>query len=69
MQRELVDSSNIRSIGYDDESQTLEVEFLNGSIYQYFDVPKPIHTAIMGADSKGKYFSGNIKGTFRYSKV
>ncbi len=67
MQRESVDSSNIRAIGY--ESQTLEVEFLNGSVYQYFDVPEHIHTEMMGAGSKGKYFSSNIKGTFRYSKV
>jgi hypothetical protein len=39
MNREAVTSSNIASIGYDEDSQTLEIEFLNGGLYQYFDVP------------------------------
>ena len=38
MKREHVESSNIESIGYDVKTQTLEIEFLNGAIYQYFDV-------------------------------
>ncbi len=69
MKREHVTSSNIESIGYDPKSQTLELEFLNGSIYQYFDVPQNIYDEIMGADSHGKYLAANIKGHFRYSKV
>ncbi len=43
MERYSVASSNIASIGYDEPSQTLEVEFLNGSIYQYYNVPMNIH--------------------------
>ena len=39
MKRQHVESSNIESIGYDERSQTLEIEFLNGGVYQYFDVP------------------------------
>ena len=39
MDRIQVRSSNIRSIGYDQKTQTLEVEFLKGGVYQYFDVP------------------------------
>ena len=69
MKREHVESSNIESIGYDSGSQTLEIAFLNGSIYQYFDVPEHIHQKIMGADSKGKFLAYQIKGHYRYSKV
>ncbi|MDD5183659.1 MAG: KTSC domain-containing protein [Paludibacter sp.] len=69
MERKPVKSSNIAAIGYDDSSATLEIEFLNGSIYQYFDVPDHIYKEIMGADSQGKYLAANIKGNFRYSKV
>ncbi len=69
MERENVSSSNIESIGYDSGSETLEIGFLNGSIYQYFDVPQHIHDGIMGADSHGKYLAANIKGHYRYSKV
>ncbi len=69
MNRESVQSSNISSIGYDAGSLTLEIEFLNGSVYQYFDVPVQAHEGLMSADSHGKYLNANIKGTYRYSKV
>lgn len=69
MQRETVSSSNISAIGYDEDSETLEIEFLNGGTYQYFDVPIGVHEELMAADSHGKYLSVNIKGVYRYSKV
>lgn len=69
MKRQHVESSNIESIGYDSKSQTLEIEFLNGSIYQYFDVPQHIYDELMSADSHGKYLAASIKGHYRYSKV
>jgi hypothetical protein len=69
MKRTHVESSNIESIGYDSKSQTLEIEFLNGTIYQYFDVPEGVFGELMSADSHGKYLSANIKGVYRYSKV
>lgn len=69
MERQAVSSSNIASIGYDVESLTLEIEFLNSSIYQYFDVPEYHFTGIMQADSHGRYLAQNIKGVYRYSKL
>lgn len=69
MERERVSSSNIESIGYDSNSETLEIEFLNGSIYQYFDIPEHVFVELMEADSHGKYLASNIKGHYRFSKV
>ena len=69
MERKPVTSSNIASIGYDENSSTLEIEFLNNSIYQYFDVPQHIYQALMQADSHGQYLAQNIKGAYRYSKI
>lgn len=69
MNRQAVTSSNIASIGYDADSKTLEIEFLNGGVYQYFDVPQHIYDGIMSADSHGQYLAQNIKGAYRYSKV
>lgn len=69
MERTAVSSTNILSIGYDGESQTLEIEFNNGSIYQYFDVPLIIYEDLMHAASKGQFFAMNIKGIYRYSRV
>lgn len=67
-----VTSTSIASIGYDEDSQTLQVDFLNGSAYQYFDVPKGIADECMyypPEGSHGKYINSNIKGTYRYVKV
>lgn len=69
MNRQPVTSSNIASIGYDANSQTLEIEFLNGGVYQYFDVPQHVHEELMNASSHGQYLAQNIKGIYRYSKV
>ena len=55
MDRNQVASSNIRSIGYDMQTQTLEVEFLSGWLYQYYGVPEFIHQEIMQASSKGQF--------------
>ena len=35
----LVRSSALRSVGYDQEQRVLEIEFTNGAVYRYFDVP------------------------------
>lgn len=63
------DSSNIADFRYEDASQTLEVTFLNGNTYQYFDVPFNVWVAFDGADSKGKFLNAIIKGSYRYSRV
>lgn len=40
MKRIPVSSSNLASVGYDEISQALEIEFLHGGVYQYFGVSK-----------------------------
>lgn len=64
-----VTSSNVEAIGYDGDSQTLQVEFKNGSTYQYFDVPERIFDELRDAGSIGAYLSSNIKGVYRFSRV
>ncbi len=69
MERKPVDSSNISSIGYDENSNTLEIEFRSGAIYQYFDVPLNVFEGLRDAESKGQYFAQNVKGYYRFVKV
>lgn len=69
MNRTPVTSSNIASIGYDEENAILEVEFNNGAVYQYFDVNENVFRELMGASSVGGYLAAHIKGFYRYSKV
>lgn len=69
MQRISVSSSNIAAIGYDPDSNTLEIEFNDGSIYQYFGVSALVYQELMDAPSHGKYFAQNIKNDYEYQKV
>lgn len=66
---ETVESSNVAAIGYHGESETLQIEFNNGSVYQYFDVPQHTFDGLKDAASKGKYLNAHVKGYYRYSRV
>ena len=69
MDRQSVSSSNIRSIGYDAASSTLEVEFHGGGVYQYYGVPENVYSALMRASSKGRYLNDHIKDRYRCRQV
>ncbi len=69
MKRETASSSNIVSFGYDASSETLEIEFMTGAIYQYYNVPQPIYDALLAAPSAGKFFAYQIRNAFPYSRV
>ncbi|WP_128175875.1 KTSC domain-containing protein [[Pantoea] beijingensis] len=69
MKRTAVSSSNLASVGYDVDSLTLEVEFLNGSIYQYYDVPEGVFDEMLNAGSVGSYFSHNVRNSYATQKV
>ncbi len=69
MERYSVASSNIAAVGYDGNSQTLEIEFLSGSIYQYYGVPQNMHEQLMRASSKGRFLNTYIKNAYAYSRV
>ena len=70
MHRTVVRSSNVQSVGYHLETQTLEVEFRNGGVYHYHGVPFDRYKAFMTAPSKGSFLARVIKsGNYPYSRV
>jgi len=69
MERMPVQSSNLASVGYDPSTQILEIEFLQGGIYQYYGVPNWIYSGLMSAPSKGSYFAQHIRNAYTYTKV
>ncbi|MBI1886043.1 MAG: KTSC domain-containing protein [Chloroflexi bacterium] len=69
MIRQAVSSSNLRSIGYDPATALLEIEFQDGAVYQYFNVPEHIYRGLMGASSHGSYFHQFIRDKYRYLQV
>lgn len=74
MQRTPVSSSQIASVGYDERTRTLEVEFVTRkdtppSVYRYRDVPAAVHAEFLTAPSLGIYFGANIKTRYKTLKI
>lgn len=69
MRRQAVTSSNVAEVGYDEERRILEVLFVNGGVYQYFDVPPQIYVELVRAGSIGQFLNTNVKGYFRYARI
>lgn len=70
MERTPVQSSSVSSVGYDRDSSTLETEFLNGSVYQYFGVPESIFDGLMNAPSKGTFLDQFVKKAgYSYARI
>jgi hypothetical protein len=68
-ERTPLESSSIARAGYDAAARALELEFRDGSIYRYRDVPREIFDGLMNAGSKGRYFIERIRGKFDYERV
>lgn len=69
MNREKVESSNLKSVGYEEDSQTLEIEFNTGAVYQYTAVPKWVFEDLMDAESVGRYFHQHIRNVYEYKQI
>lgn len=69
MQRKEVQSESLKSVGYDPQTHTLEVEFHDGDVYQYFNVPPVVHRDLLAASSIGQYFAFYIRTTYRWRKL
>jgi KTSC domain len=69
MKRDFVTSSDVRAIGYDQATETLEVEFLSGGIYQYYGFPQNMYDQFMQSVSKGKFFHTYIKNQYASSRT
>ncbi|HYH79977.1 MAG TPA: KTSC domain-containing protein [Longimicrobium sp.] len=69
MHREPVDSSSLNSVGYDAGKRLLEVEFRNGGVYRYLDVPPDEFEALKDADSVGRHLNREIKPFYSVIKV
>jgi hypothetical protein len=69
MDRLLVNSSNLVSVGYDAAAKVLEVEFQSGLVYQYFDVEESTYQDLMTSESKGQFFHDNILKEYDFAEA
>ncbi len=51
---------------FDYQSQVLTVSFADGSVYEYFDVPRGVYIKLINADSPGRFARRHIYNNFVY---
>ena len=59
--RQSVQSSAVAKVGYSKRRHILEIEFVNGAVYRYFDIPFSVHRDLMSAESKARFYDSNIR--------
>jgi KTSC domain len=69
MERKPVDSSMLTSVGYDPSTQTLEMEFKDGAIWQYLKVSELEYSRLIGSSSLGSYARDLIIGQYPEVRV
>lgn len=68
MKREKVESSVLKSVGYDKDKKVLETELMNSNVYEYYKVPFSAYTNLMKATFLGEYYNTHIK-KYSYKKL
>ena len=69
MRRRVVESSVIRSVGYEPATAILEVEFQTDRKYRYFSVPRSIYQGLLDAPSAGTYFNQHLRDRYPDERV
>ncbi|MCC7080674.1 MAG: KTSC domain-containing protein [Burkholderiales bacterium] len=64
-----MNSTSIRSVGYDPRVQILELEFSSGSIVQYERVSPEVHRRFLAAPSLTSYFRDQIEESFAARRI
>lgn len=69
MERKKLNNSKIRSAGYDERAQTLEIEFSNGQVLQYLRVSHETYRRLVAAPNAAAYFEDNIAEDYTSRRV
>jgi hypothetical protein len=69
VERQPVKSRILRSVGYDDSTKILEIEFYSGLVYQYSGVPPKVFADLMHSAEIGKYYAEKVRPKFQAKPV
>ncbi len=69
MHRFPIPSTEITQVGYQEDSETLEIQFIKGEVYQFFNVPSSVFDEFMSAPSKEGYYHSKIGERFPCSRI
>jgi hypothetical protein len=69
MQRKRVNSSKLKSVGYDEPSRTLEIEMSTGQIFQYAGVYPEVYRRFMAAPNPTAFYDDKIAEEYSAKRV
>jgi hypothetical protein len=69
LERQPVKSRILRSLGYDESTKILEIEFQTGLVYQYAGVPIKVYRELIRSEEIGKYFTDKVRHRFRTKQI
>lgn len=63
-------SSHLQTVlDYQSDTGSLTLQFTNGSVYKYTNVPFSVYRALTTAQSPGAFFSSNIRSKYGYVRL
>ena len=69
MERRKVNSSKIRSVGYDERARVLEVEHSDGSIFQYSGVSHELYRRLIAAPTIASFYQDRVEEEFSRKRM
>ena len=69
MHRIPVSSVDITQIGYQEDSETLEIQFSRGEVCQYYNVPSGVYDELMKSPAKEEYYYMKIGERFPCTRI
>lgn len=67
--RDVESSTQLDAIGFDDETNTAQVKFQSGAVYEYSDVEKEVIDNIVNSSSPGRTFAQTLKYGYQYTRI
>lgn len=64
MERMPIVSNHLSSVGYNEATGKMEIEFRVGRVYEYGSVPPEVYDALIRAPSAGTFFHRCIRGNY-----
>lgn len=69
MDRKPLKSSKLRAAGYDERSRTMEIEFINGDVFEYKSVSQETYRQLMASPSPNSFFEDKIEEAFSGKRI
>jgi hypothetical protein len=69
IQRKAIESTALSAVGYSKRLHALEIEFHDGLIYRYEEVPPVVYRELLSADSKARFYNKHIRGKYHCVRV